>query len=135
MASPQERPLPAPLPTEESLPFWQAALEDRFLVKRCLACGQVHWYPRAICPLCFSDRTEWQTGSGRGTVHAFTVMRRAPQPFAIAFVTLEEGPSMLTNLVDCDFDRLAIGQAVRVVFKPTDGPWRLPVFTPTDATP
>ena len=49
--------------------------------------------------------------------------------FAIAFVTLKEGPSLQTNIVDCDMDKLKIGQKVKVVWKPTDGA-PLPFFTP-----
>jgi uncharacterized OB-fold protein len=130
MSEATERAIPAPIPTEDTLAFWNAAKEGRFLVKRCLDCGDAHWYPRALCPYCFSDRTEWQPGSGRGTVYSYTVMRRAPQPYALAFVTLAEGPTMLTNLVDCDFDALAIGQAVQLVFKPSTGAWPVPVFKP-----
>jgi uncharacterized OB-fold protein len=133
MAAIPERLIPAPIPTEDTLAFWTAAREGNFLIKRCLDCGEVHWYPRALCPFCFSERTEWQPGSGWGSIYSFTVMRRAPQPYAQAFVTLAEGPTMLTNLVDCDFDALAIGQAVQVVFKPSDGDWLVPVFTPAQA--
>lgn len=125
-----ERLISAPIPTPDTLAFWNAALDGRFLVKRCLDCGEVHWYPRALCPFCFSERTDWQPGSGRGTIYSFTVMRRAPQTYALAFVTLAEGPTMLTNIVDCDFDTLDIGQAVEVVFKPSDGSWQVPVFRP-----
>ena len=57
-------------------------------------------------------------------------MRRAEVPYAIAYVTLDEGVTMMTNLVDCDFDTLKIGQRVRVVFKPTDGGPPVPTFTP-----
>jgi uncharacterized OB-fold protein len=56
-------------------------------------------------------------------------MRRAEVPYAIAYVTLDEGPTMMTNLVDCDFDRLKIGQRVKVVFTPTDGGPPVPTFT------
>ncbi len=68
--------------------------------------------------------------SGRGTIYSYSVMRRAPVPYAIAYVTLEEGVTMMTNIVDCDFDALRIGQPVRVVFKPTDGGPPVPMFTP-----
>lgn len=125
-----ERLIPAPIPTEETKPFWQAALEDSLLLKHCLSCGQAHWYPRSLCPFCLSNQTEWLRATGRGSIYAFSVMRRAPQPYVVAFVTLEEGPTMLTNLVDCDFDTLSIDQRVEVVFKPTDGQWRVPVFRP-----
>ena len=63
-----------------------------------------------IChPLCGSDATEWQPVSGPGTIYSYSVMRRAEVPYAIAYVTLNEGVTMMTNLVDCDFDRLRIG--------------------------
>lgn len=130
MAASVERVIPAPVPTEDTKVFWEAANQGRFLVKRCADCGKVHWYPRALCPFCWSANTQWIAASGRGTIYSYSVMRRAPQPYAVAFVTLAEGPTMLTNLVDCDFDRLAIGQPVQVVFKPTDGEWQIPVFTP-----
>jgi uncharacterized OB-fold protein len=57
-------------------------------------------------------------------------MRRVPEPFALAYVTLAEGPAMLTNIVDCDFDALKIGQPVTVVFKPSDGGPLVPMFKP-----
>jgi uncharacterized OB-fold protein len=57
-------------------------------------------------------------------------MRRVPEPYAIAYVTLEEGPTMMTNIVDCDLDAVRIGQAVRVVFKPSEGGPPVPMFAP-----
>jgi uncharacterized OB-fold protein len=57
-------------------------------------------------------------------------MRRVPVPYALAYVTLEEGVTMMTNIVDCDLDAIRIGQAVRVVFKPTEGGPPVPMFTP-----
>ena len=57
-------------------------------------------------------------------------MRRAPEPYAIGYVTLEEGPTMLTNIVDCDLDKLKVGQSVKLVFTPTEGGPPVPTFTP-----
>jgi uncharacterized OB-fold protein len=57
-------------------------------------------------------------------------MRRAPVPYAIAYVTLAEGVTMMTNIVDCDLDGIRIGQAVKVVFKPSDGGPSVPMFSP-----
>ena len=55
---------------------------------------------------------------------------RPSRPIAIAYVTLAEGPSMMTNIVDCDLDTLKIGQDVKVKFVPSeDGP-PMPFFTP-----
>jgi uncharacterized OB-fold protein len=129
MAAP-ERKIPAPEPNPETKPFWDAATEGRLLIKKCVTCGQVHFYPRAICPFCGSDKTEWVTASGRGTVYSYSVMRRVPIPYALAYVTLAEGVSMMTNIVDGDLDAIRIGQPVTVAFKPSDGGPPVPMFRP-----
>ena len=125
-----ERKIPAPQVSPETRPFWDAAAEGRLLIKKCLSCGQVHHYPRSICPFCFGDTTEWREASGRGTIYSYSVMRRAPVPYAIAYVTLEEGVTMMTNIVDCDLDAIRIGQEVKVVFRPTEGGPPVPMFAP-----
>ena len=126
-----ERKIPAPFLSPENKPFWDAASEGRLSIKRCKDCGQAHYYPRALCPFCFSDNTEWFDAKGTGEIYTYSVMRRgAPVPYALAYVTLDEGVSMLTNLVDCDFDALAIGQRVKVVFKASEDGTQVPMFTP-----
>ena len=127
---PEQRKIGAPVPDPETKPFWDAAAEARLLIKRCRACGEAHYYPRAICPFCFSAETEWIAASGKGVVYTYSVMRRGPSQYAIAYVTLAEGVTMMTNIVDCDFDRIRIGMAVRVVFKPSDGGPPVPMFAP-----
>lgn len=129
MAAP-ERKLPAPAVSPETKDYWDAAAQGRLLVRTCHACGEAHHYPRTICPNCFSDRTGWIEASGRGTIYSFSVMRRTPAPYAIAYVTLAEGPTMMTNIVDCDLESIRIGQAVKAVFKPTEGGGALPMFAP-----
>ena len=126
----KERTIPAPQPTVETQPYFDAASRGSLVVKTCRACGQSHHYPRALCPFCGSDRTEWTPASGRGTIYSYSVMRRATPPYAIAYVTLEEGPTMMTNIVDCDLDQIRVGQRVTVVFKPSDGGPSVPMFTP-----
>ena len=130
MAETKERTIPAPQPNPETQKVWDAAAQGDLMIGKCTSCGQTHWYPRAICPFCFSDRTELQKASGQGTVYSYSVMRRAPVPYALAYVTLAEGPTMMTNIVDCDLDGIRIGQKVRLVFKPTDGGPPVPCFTP-----
>ena len=124
------RKITPPVVNAETKMFWDAAREGRFLVPFCSACGKAHWYPRAICPFCASDKIEWRSASGKGTIYTFSVMRRAKDQYAIAHVTLAEGPTMLTNIVDCDFDKLKIGQPVTVVFQETDGGPPAPMFKP-----
>ena len=126
----QERKIIAPTPNAETEAFWTAAGEGRFMLKTCKDCGRAHWYPRAICPFCCSEATEWTPASGNGTIYSYSVMRRVPEPYAIAYVTLAEGPTILSNVVDCDLDAIAIGQAVTVVFRPSDGGPPVPMFKP-----
>ena len=125
-----ERKIPAPEANPETRPFWEAAAKGRLLIGKCASCGKPHYYPRAICPLCGSDATELVEASGRGTVYSYSVMRRVPVPYALAYVTLDEGVTMMTNIVDCDLDAIRIGQRVQVVFKPTDGGPPVPMFSP-----
>jgi len=111
--------------------FWEAAKEGRFLIKRCMDCHKAHWYPRALCPFCMGE-TAWEPASGRAEIYTFSITRKAlPQPFVIAYVTLDEGPRMMTHIVDCDPEAVRIGHRVELIFKPTeaDGP-PLPMFRP-----
>ncbi len=126
------RSIPAPEPNPETQAFWDAAGRGELLIRRCRGCGEAHFYPRTICPFCGSDDTAWEQSSGGGTIYSFSVMRQAAQPYAIAYVTLDEGPTMMTNIVDADLDAIRIGQRVRLVFSPTDGGAPVPTFRPAD---
>ena len=126
----QDRKIAAPPTNPEIQPFFDATAEGKLLYGKCNACGEAHFYPRRHCPFCFSDKVEWQPASGKGTVYTYSVMRRAPVPYCIAYVTLAEGPTMMTNIVDCDLDAVRIGQAVKLVFKQSDGGAPVPMFTP-----
>jgi uncharacterized OB-fold protein len=117
----------------ETLPFWQAAAEGRFLLKHCRQCGRTHWYPRALCPHCHSSDLEWRESAGRGSVYSFTVVRRAEPPYVLGYVHLDEGPKLLTNIVDCDPDSVQIGQRVSVIFRPAPEGRPMPFFRPSPA--
>jgi uncharacterized protein len=124
------RKIPKPMVLPETAAYWQAADEGRLLVKRCTACGECHHYPRDICPFCLSDATEWITAAGTGTVYSFSTMGPGDAAYTLAYVTLAEGPTLLTNLVDADPSSWRIGQAVRVVFRPSEGGPAVPMFAP-----
>ena len=126
----ETRTIASPQPNPETEAIWSAAENGKLMIGSCRSCSKVHWYPRAICPHCFSDQTELKEASGTGEIYSFSVMKRAKISYAIAYVTLAEGPKMMTNIVDTDLDAIKIGQAVKVVFKETeDGP-PVPMFTP-----
>ena len=124
------RTLPAPEANVETQPFWDAAADGKLLIKRCGACAEPHYYPRARCPFCLSADTRWEEAAGTGTVYSLSTMRRGKDaPYTLAYVTLDEGPAVLTNLAG-DPDTHAIGQRVRVTFAPTEGGPPVPMFAP-----
>ena len=126
----QDRPLPANLIDPATAPFFAAAQHGVLRLRRCTACQKPHWYPRPVCAFCLGD-TEWEDVSGLGTIYSVTVTRRAgPIPYALAYVALDEGVTMLSNIVDCDLDTVHIGQRVKVCFKPADGGGVVAMFTP-----
>jgi uncharacterized OB-fold protein len=131
-------PAPAPAVNPETEDFWAATAAGRLLLKRCLDCGGVIWYPRVICPDCSSLRTEWFEASGRGRVYSYTVNHRGEgayqdrAPYVLAYVELDEGPRLLTNIVAADDAELAVGLPVEVVFHDTGEGSALPRFRPAN---
>jgi uncharacterized OB-fold protein len=128
-----ERLLPAPSVSVEGKDFWAAAAQGRLLLKGCGHCGRVHWYPRAICPFCFADANLWRPTSGKGTIYSYSILRQGSQSYVIAYVTLAEGPTLLTNISDTALGDIAIGKAVELMFVPTEGGPPVPVFKVVDA--
>ena len=130
-------PNPAPGIDPETKPYWDATLEGKLLIRHCTACGENYWYPRTMCPFCASVATEWLETAGTGSVYTFAITRKGQGhyggvgPYVLALVTLDEGPTMLTNIVECDVDALRIGDRVEVVFHKTDAEAALPRFRPT----
>ena len=129
------RKIPAPLINPEAQPFFQAAAESRLLYKRCEACGQPHHPPRSICPHCHSDRTKWETSTGLGTVYSASMLRRGvPVPYCVAYVTLDEGVTLMSDLVGFGDSTPAIGTRVQVRFVEAEGGAKVPMFGPVEAT-
>lgn len=127
---------PLPEVTRISRPFWEAAAEHRLLLQRCSDCGRHQHPPVALCPAC-SGELEWAPASGRGTLYTFTVLHRLYHPafadelpYNVAVVELEEGPLMVTNVVDVDNERLTIGMPLRVVFEDVRDGISLPKAAP-----
>jgi uncharacterized protein len=128
---------PLPRIDEESKGYWEACQRHELVVQRCLDCGRMRHYARALCPACLSERVEWVRCSGRGTVYTFTVthQNQAPGfrdalPYVLAYVELEEGVRLLTNIVECAPEAVAIGMPVSVVFEDATPEVTLPKFKP-----
>ena len=116
-------PAKAAEPNSENLQFFEGAEQGRLVLPRCTACGFVIWFPREICPECGSQDVDWFEASGSGSIYSCTVTRRVPgswgkaTPFVLAYVELDEGPRVMTNIVDCDPEQVAIGDRVEAVFE------------------
>ena len=96
----------------------------------CRTCDAVHYYPRRVCPFCFSVEVGRKASSGRGTIYSYSLTGRGPQgPYVVAYVTLDEGVSILTNIIDADPESLAIDQEVELIFHQAESGW-VPFFRP-----
>jgi uncharacterized OB-fold protein len=130
MAESEKREIPAPAVNPENEHYFEAARQGVLLVGKCNDCNEYHFYPRVVCPHCFSGKVEWVAAKGSGVVYTYSTMHRGvPVPYTIAYVTLDEGVSMMTNIVDCDTDKLNIGDNVKLVFKPAEDGTPVPMFT------
>lgn len=128
---------PAPAVDWETRAYWEGAGRDELVLQRCRDCGVVQHRPRGLCVTCLSDAIEHFVASGRGEIYTFSVVRqnqmpgfRDHLPYVVAYVQLEEGPQILTHIIDCDPESVAIGQDVRVDFAPVDHDLGIPRFVP-----
>ena len=126
-----------PTPEAETQPFWDAAREGRVLVKRCRDCGRHHFYPRPFCPFCWSAQVDWVESRGRATLYTWSVVHqndlppfRDRVPYVAAVVDLEEGPRMMTTIVDTDPDELRIGMPLEAVPFPVNDEITAVAFRP-----
>ena len=137
MAEEQKSGRPGPRLDEENRPFWEACARHELYLQRCRRCGALRYYTRAVCPACLGDETEWVRSSGRGTIYTFTVTYqnqapafRARVPYVLAYVELEEGARMLSNIVECRPEEVRIGMPVEVTFEDVSSDVSVPVFRP-----
>jgi uncharacterized OB-fold protein len=116
-----------PLPEIDDInrPFWEATRRAELRLQRCQDCSHV-WYPAGTnCPKCLSTSFEWRPMSGRGTVWSFIVYHHCWHrgfekeiPYNVAMIQLEEGPIVITNIVDVKNEAIKVGMPVKVVFEP-----------------
>lgn len=127
--------LPQPIANADSLAYWNAARERRLVIRKCKSCGALHFMPRHLCPTCWSDQLEWVDAKGTGTVHSFSIIRRASSPafaskvpYVTALIDLDEGPRMVSNILGDDALDVRIGDPVKVTFEDRGDGAMLPQF-------
>lgn len=128
-----------PIPTPDTQHFWDGARRGELVLQKCTACDAIYFPPRPFCPTCSSRNIEPLVASGRATLYSFVINHRPrpdwPQePHSIAIVQLEEGPRMVTNIVNVAQtpEALRLDQPLEVVFERLSDDIYLPVFRPRE---
>ena len=91
-----EQDIKRPVPASNALtePFWEAMKQHKLVVQHCTGCDKLVWYPREICPGCWTmEGIEWQELSGKGRLHTYTVIRQAADPWFQQHVPVQAGTS------------------------------------------
>ncbi|KRB81574.1 Zn-ribbon domain-containing OB-fold protein [Noviherbaspirillum sp. Root189] len=133
--------LPQPIANPDSQVYWDGARENRLMIRKCKSCGTVHFLPRYLCPKCWSTELEWIQASGRGTVHSYSIVRRAalPEfadqvPYVLALIDLDEGTRMMANILGKDALETRIADRVEVCFEQRGDNAKVPQFVRQSGT-
>ena len=133
------RPRSLPEPTPETEHFWEGTRAGELRLQRCRDCGEIYFPPRPFCPACASRNVEVFAASGRGSLLSYVINHR-PHPsfdgrYAIALVQLDEGPTLMSNIVDCPQtpEALVLDMPLEVVFEAQNEAITLPLFRPVGA--
>lgn len=132
---------PIPAIANEAKPFWDAAAQQQLKIQRCKDCKAWVWTPKPSCGECGSENLKWTAMSGKGEIYSFTVIRQIvgrgaskafePDiPYVVAWVDLDEGPRLITNVVGCPPDQVKLGMKVTVQFEKASEKVWLPKFRP-----
>jgi uncharacterized OB-fold protein len=86
----------------------------RLMLLRDRATGHVFFYPRVAAPITGSRNLEWVEASGRGTIHALTVVSQRPPgaDYNVVLVDLAEGPRLMSRVEGVPQEALFIGMPV-----------------------
>ena len=127
-----------PLITTLDKPFWDAAGRHELVAYQCLNCGT--WYSQVTdCLACDNPKMEWVRVSGKGQVYTFAVYHQVYHPgwkddvpYNVTWVKLDEGPLLITNIVDCRNEDIYVEMPLHVVFDDVTDEVTLPRFKPAD---
>ena len=125
--------LPVPQPGTKA--YWDACKQHKLLIQQCESCGTHQFYPRTICTSCSAISLKWVEASGKATVTSWTIIRHPVSeayaeevPYVIALVELQEGPVMMTRMIDCDPESVRSGMAVEACFEDWTENISMPAF-------
>jgi uncharacterized OB-fold protein len=120
--------------------FWDACNHGKLVVQHCQQCGERFFVPEAICPACRADDWQWRPSDGTGSIYSYTVVHRSfrddlPPPYVVAAIELDDGWTMMSNIVGCRPEDVHIGMRVQVTFTPGPAGRQLPRFAPSEGDP
>ena len=120
---------------ETTAPFFEGAREGRLCLQRCEQCDTWMYPYRRRCQACGSTDVAWRDSAGTGTLYAHALQHRVYHPrhqgrtpLILAWVDLDEGVRVPTNLVDAEAAELRVGQRVEVTFETFPDGGVVPVF-------
>jgi uncharacterized OB-fold protein len=128
---------PLPVLNADNKEFWESCKNHQLRIQKCHDCGELRWPPSFLCPHCHAQDSEWVQVSGKGTVYTFTIFHRAYHlgfkediPYVTAVIELDEGPHLLSNIVDCEPGEVRCDMPVEVVWADIDEDFSIPKFKP-----
>ena len=126
---------PLPAPDADSAVLWRGLRDGVLLLQHCANCGHVQYYQQAMCRQCGGENLVHRAASGRGKVHSFSVVHRAPGPafkadlpYAVLLIDLEEGPRMISTYTGGKAEEVTFDMDVVLVCEPVNEDITLPRF-------
>ncbi len=129
---------PIPQPSPETQHFWEGTKAGELRLQRCDACSHVYFPPRPFCPSCASRKVSVFAASGRAKLYSYVINQRPHPafdgPYAIAVVELDEGPRMMSNIVETEQtpEALQLDMPLEVTFEELSDQISLPLFRPAE---
>jgi len=133
--APQPVGIPLPRPSMRSAPYWEAAARRELVFQQCDTCGTIARKPTSVCGACLGTDLSWTRSTGRGVLYSWTVVWR-PQhpsfvvPYAPCVVEVDEGWFLLSSVIGCTPEDLAVGMPLEVEFHLAGGEIWLPYVRP-----
>jgi uncharacterized OB-fold protein len=132
---------PLPKPTAIDAPYWEGMRRHEFLLPQCVDCKHIFFPPMQHCPRCLSDQLQWFQVSGRGKVWSWVVFHQQyftsfkdDLPYVVVFIELEEGPRLMSAIVDCPQNKILCDMPVEVVYVDITHEFTIPKFRPALGT-
>lgn len=130
-------PRPAPRATAETAAYWKALHDGKLMLAQCESCGKLSHPPQAVCAFCWGSKLKPRFAAGGGTLNSFSIIRQTADPsfkgrvpYVLAYVDLDEGVSLVSNVIHCEIDRLKIGMQLKAVFEQTSDDTGAVLFEP-----